>query len=369
MRILHVTTALDVGGAEMMILKLASHARFTNSVLALLNWGPMGELFQEQRIGVTALGLPKPGAVIGMPREVHRVFRAFRPDIIQGWLYHGNLLASLLGPIYGIPVLWNIRQLVHAPEIEKRHTRATLRMLTWLHRVPRRIIYNSEIARAQHEAIGLPHDKGVVIPNGFDTEKFRPDPAARAAVRQELGISESAILVGQIGRDHVMKAHDVFLGAAKIVADKSRQTYFVIAGRGVDQNQRLFNLRAQLGLVDKVRLLGHRADVERLTAALDIACNSSFTEAFSNAIGEALACGLPAVVTEVGDSVRIIGAAGRHVPPNNATALAAAILEIAGSDRERARLGCEARKRAVALYSIGPICDSYEILYRHVVPE
>ncbi|HEY1921826.1 MAG TPA: glycosyltransferase, partial [Tepidisphaeraceae bacterium] len=179
LRILHVTTALNIGGAEMMILKLATHGQFESGVLGLLNWDVVGSMLRDRNVPVTALRLSTAAGLLGSPAVVRRVLTDFAPDVIQGWLYHGNLMAALLGRAYGAPVVWNIRQSLHTREMEKRHASMTRKVLTWLHRMPAKIVYNSAVARTEHERIGFPRDKGIVIPNGFDIDKFRPDPTAQ----------------------------------------------------------------------------------------------------------------------------------------------------------------------------------------------
>lgn len=365
-RVLHVMTALDVGGAEMMLLKLSTHGQFKSAVLALLNWGPIGSMLRQSHIKVAALGLTTPKGALSAPSVAIRLIRSFAPDVIQGWLYHGNLVASLIGAVTKRPVLWNIRQSVQGSEIEKRHALLTRKLLTWVQASPAKVIYNSEVARRQHEGIGFPSGKGIVIPNGFDTDKFRPDPLARREVRSEIGVPEDAILVGQCGRSHPMKAHAIFVQAAQKVVSARPNVYCIAVGRGVDRDPELQSLLSGIE-PGRIQLFGERHDMHRIVAALDVASNSSISgEGFSNAVGEALCCGVPCVVTDVGDSPLVVADAGVVVPPNQPLPLADAILSLVDDMGWRHALGELARRRAVKNFGITSVCNTYDELYQGI---
>jgi glycosyltransferase involved in cell wall biosynthesis len=204
----------------------------------------------------------------------------------------------------------------------------------------------------------------VIIPNGFDTDVHKPSQAARDAFRRELGIAGTTLLAGLIARAHPMKDHATFLQAAAVAA-RTMDMQFVLVGRGVPESVEIKDLLASLGLAGKVRLLGERADVSGVMPALDVAVSSSYSEAFPNVVGEAMACGIPAVVTDVGDSAQIVGGTGRVVPAKNAPALAEAIVEVLSMEPgERQSLGLAARRRIIEEYSLRMAADRYQQLYR-----
>lgn len=359
MRVLHIITGLSTGGAETMLRKVLAamdRSRFEPCVISLLGGGRIGDEIRALGVPVFELGmrrvLPSPAAAY----RLLRVVRQFHPEILQGWMYHGNLAAWLARNTAArdAVLLWNIRQSLYDLAREKLVARAVIRFCAWASASVDCILNNSETARSQHEAIGYCDAVGETIPNGFETEIFRPDPAARATLLTELGASESAVLIGLIARYHPMKDHANFLAAAARLALRYPGAHFVLAGTDVDtRDQTLTKAIAAAGLEGRVHLLGERADVAALTAGLDIA-SSSWGEAFPNVLGEAMSCGVPCVATGVGDAAAIVGDTGRIVPPRDPEALAAAwadLVELGGN--ERRRLGERARA------GVGALLDRY----------
>jgi glycosyltransferase involved in cell wall biosynthesis len=230
---------------------------------------------------------------------------------------------------------------------------------------PAAIIYNSQTSAAQHQELGYRAEKRVIIPNGFDCQVLRPDEAARKAVRAELSITDDTVLVGLVARYHPMKDHVGFLKAAAKVVRSHPQTRFVLAGTGVSPKQpELAEAIQQNELRDRVILLGERSDIPRLNNAFDIACSASWSEAFSNSIGEAMACGIPCAVTDVGDSAYIVADSGFTAPSRGPEALANAIarlIEMGTAGRQQ--LGTKARQRIETEFSLPAIVRRYEDLY------
>jgi glycosyltransferase involved in cell wall biosynthesis len=376
-RILHVITGLDTGGAETMLLKLlTAHASagVDCAVVSLGGEGTLGPRIAALGIPVVGLGIsrrmPNPAALLTLLRFVRR----FDPQLVQGWMYHGNLAASLagLGSRRRVPVNWSIRQSLYDLAAERRTTAILIRLGARLSRRPAAIIYNSETSAGQHQALGYAAANRLVIPNGFDCDVFRPSDAARQRVRGALGIAEDAIVIGLIARWHPMKDHRTFLEAAALVARSHPSARLLLAGRGISAEEpALMGLVAEHGLLPRVLLLGERADVRELTAALDIACSASaWGEGFANVIGEAMASGVPCVVTDVGDSARIVGATGIVVPARTPAALAEAIRTLIDAGPERRReLGVAARRRVETEFSLPAIAGRYLALYRQQVAD
>ena len=206
----------------------------------------------------------------------------------------------------------------------------------------------------------------MIIPNGFDCQILRPDEAARKAVRSELGVTDDTVLVGLVARYHPMKDHIGFLKAAGMVVRSHPEVRFVLAGTGVSSKQpELSEAVKQNELQDHVILLGERSDIPRLNNAFDIACSASaWGEGFSNSIGEAMACGAPCAVTDVGDSAYIVADTGLVSPPRDPQALANAIARLIAMGRSgRQQLGAQARKRVETEFSLPSIVQRYEDLY------
>jgi glycosyltransferase involved in cell wall biosynthesis len=373
MRILHVTTGLTTGGAEIMLLKLlsASNGVWESAVVSLKDEGTIGSRIAALGVPVRSLGLrrgrPNPISVL----LLKSIARQFQPQLIQGWMYHGNLGASLASvSIHGrVPVLWSIRQSLYDVARERRLTRAMIRLGAFFSWHPAGIIYNSQVSARQHELFGFRASKSVIIPNGFDCQLFRPDSEAYRQIRRELGVGIDAILVGLIARFHSVKGHSSFLQSAALVAREHPSSHFVLAGSGVSSEEPMLrSLIAEHRLESRTFLLGERSDIPKLTAALDIACSASLGEGFSNAIGEAMACGVPCVVTDVGDSAYVVADAGLLVPPGDPAAMADAIGQLieAGPQR-RLRLGAAARQRIENEFSLSAVVRRYGDLYENVL--
>lgn len=370
--VVFLTTGLSTGGAEMMLLKLCSRldrSRFAPSVISLSDKGAIGPRIEALGVPVYALDMrPSRPSLSGL-RRLRKLVSTLRPDLIQGWMYHGNLAASLTAG--NRPVVWGIRQSLYGLDKERVLTRWVIRLGAVISCYSRAIVYNSRTSARQHEALGFDASQGSTIPNGFDTETFCPDENARARIRRELGLSDNAVLIGLVGRYHPMKDHRTFLNAAAILSkESSGEVYFLLAGREVDRgNPTLGAMIMEFGLEGRVFLLGEREDIPQLNAALDIASSASaWGEGFSNSVGEAMSCGVPCVVTDVGDSAWITGDTGRVVPPSNPGALAVAWKSLIALGRDkRQALGLLARQRVIENFSLGSVVKQYEELYEALI--
>jgi len=254
---------------------------------------------------------------------------------------------------------------------KKKTTALAVRWGARLSRLTRKIIYNTPISAEQHEALGYCAERRTIVANGFDAQQFKPCLESRVRIRTELNLPVSAPLIGLVARYHPMKDHATFLRAASLLLKSNPNVHFLLAGHNVDEhNTALTDLIEALGLQGHVRLLGERSDIPRLTAALDIATSSSWAEGFPNVIGEAMACAVPCVVTDVGDSARIVGDTGMVVPPRDPEALASGWkkLLVMGDEKRRA-LGRAARVRIVEHYTLDAAVARYESLYESILAQ
>lgn len=377
-RLAFVIGEMTVGGAEMMLWKLVSRldrTRFEPLVVALSGrTDSMRTRFEAIDTPCLVIGMRSRTDFIPLLR-LPALLRECRPDLLQGWMYYGNLAATFVAPFIRPckpAVLWSIRGTLNLAQ-ERRLSKYAIRLGAALSSLPRRIINNSKTSAIEHEQrLGYRPENRVVVPNGFDTDVFRPREDARAAIRGELGIPPDAVVIGLIGRYHPMKDHETFIRAAALVNAKHAHVYFVLAGEDVDAaNDALQSLIVEHGLGAKIRLLGPRDDMERVTAALDVAASSSCAgEGFSNVIGEAMSCGVPCVATDVGDAAFIMGETGKVVVPGDAAALAGALLhmiELGGEARRE--LGRRAREIIIERFSLDAVVRRYEALYAAVYAE
>jgi glycosyltransferase involved in cell wall biosynthesis len=372
-KVVHIINDLSVGGAEMMLYKLLStmdKERFSFAVVSLKKRGKLSKRIERLGVPVYTLAsqrsLPTPASIWSLVRLLRRL----RPDVIQGWMPHGNLAAQMVAALVParVPVLWNIRQSLYSLDYEKPMTAMAIKLGARLSKRPAGIIYNSRTGAAQHAAFGYSNKRSLVIYNGFDTKVFAPSASARKSVRAELDVAENAVLIGLISRYHSIKDHSNFLRAAALLREKYPNIRFVLAGRGIEwDNQPLRELVQSLALDNNVHLLGERQDTERIIAALDVATSASHGEGFPNVIGEAMSCAVPCVVTDVSDLPWIIQGAGRVVPAHDSSSMAEALIEMLERGHDgREALGHAGRARVMEHFRLDSVGAQYEALYESV---
>lgn len=370
MKILHVATGLSTGGAERALYSLLAGGlanRADTAVVSLRDEGTMGPLVAALGVPVYSMNMASCISGASVIAGLRRIVRSFGPDLIQGWMYHGNLAASAAAWMNQnrAAVAWNIRQCLYDMKVEKPLTRQVIRANRCLSRQADAVIYNSRLAKAQHESFGLAADRSQVISNGFDLERLRPDPETRMAVRREFNMPKDALVIGHVARFHPMKDHVSFLRAAVTVARQLSNIHFLLAGREVSlQNLALANI-VPLELMERFIFTGERMDIPRLMQAMDIFCLSSWSEAFPNVLGEAMACGTPCVATDVGDCRDIVGDTGILVPPSDSVALTDGLLAMSTMPTaNRAGLGLAARMRIEERYALQAVVEQYVELYQ-----
>lgn len=361
-RVMHVITGLDMGGAEMQLVQLVSAraARGGRDVIVpLVPGGALQGRLEQAGVAVHALGMTRGSASPAGLIRLIALIRRLRPDIVQGWMYHANLLSALALRFSGrrslTPLIWGIRCSDMDLASYGAGLRRVVRLGARLSRMPDAITVNANAAIEVHRRLGYRPRRFEVIDNGIDTARYRPDEAARAEVRQELGISADTPVLAHVSRVDPMKDHETFLRAL----DQLHGIEALLIGLGTER----------LSLHNGCRALGRRDDVPRLLTACDLIVSSSaFGEGFSNALAEGMAAGLPAVTTDVGDSARIVGETGRVVPPRDAGALAAAIRDLISEPAEaRSERRQAARLRIEHQFSVARSVEAYAALYASLV--
>ncbi len=371
MRILFVVSGLGFGGAELMMLKLFAHIdrnRFHPAVISISKPADIAEQVRRLGIEVHVIDLLSEGFFRGV-FHLFELVRRIRPDILQGWMIHGNLVALLVGVCLRVPVFWGVRHLRLLRETDKGINLFIEWVLGRVSRLPARIIYNSKAGKRHHEAMGYYPGRALVIPNGFDAARFAPSSSIRQAVRRSLAIPDDAVVIGMVARYNPAKDHRNFLEAAALLREHNRGAVFVLVGRGCERtNVELVSIINSLQLDDFVKLTGERSDVYALINAFDIGTLSSASEGFANAVGECMCCALPCVVTDAGDSGWIVGDSGITVPPRDPVSLCRGWTELieAGPSAREAR-GRRARERIVSLFSIDAVAKKYEAAYLQCV--
>ncbi|PLX82006.1 MAG: phosphatidylinositol alpha-mannosyltransferase [Desulfuromonas sp.] len=374
-KITFVITGLGTGGAEMMLFKLLSRMDkndFVPEVISMTDYVPLKVIFDEIGVPVKTLGMRR-----GVPelKGIYRLVKAFRwsdPDLVQTWMYHADLIGGIAAKLSGnLSVVWNIRNSNLDPSSSKKTTIMTAKTCAIMSKyLPRKIICCAEEARRVHEKIGYDSKKITTIPNGFDLDSFKPDPVGRNEVREELGISKDSFIVGLVARYDPQKDHKNFVHAAQMFKSLITKVDFVLCGDGINyDNEELTSMLDSSGVRDRFHLLGRRSDIPRIVSSFDLKCSSSsYGEAFSNSIGEAMACGVPCVVTDVGDSAYIVGDTGKVVKPRDSESLCMAWYGFWKMHKdERMNLGNQARQRILEMFSLDTVVEKYENIYRDIL--
>lgn len=371
LRVLHIITGLNPGGAELMLYRLVGSLEskgVSNSVCSLTGVGQVGNRLREEGIQVHSAELgDHPLKAISSLRDI---ISRIDPDVVHTWLYHADLLGGIAARKFpGVAVVWSLRNC----RLKTKWSTGVVARLCALfsNRLPTLIAACADSARSEHVARGYPEERIEVIPNGFDTQKFHPNPERGWAIRAEMGIDENLVVFGLVGRSDPNKDHEGFIEAASkhIESHPDSNVLFLFCGRYMDKhNDLIVRLIKDSGLNDRVLLAGARSDIEDMYQAFDVLVSSSLSEGFPNVVGEAMACGKPCIVTDVGDSKKLLNGAGIVVPPRDPDAMAGAIARMAfKTPTERAGLGAIGRQTIENDYGLSGIADRYLGLYRRGV--
>lgn len=375
-RVVHLTSGLGVGGAESMLYKILRQqdgSKIQSIVISLSDFGEFGKKIDALGIRVIALNC-RPGRLprISEIQRLRTALKSISPHVIQGWMYHGNCAAFMVSKIMRTDalVMWNIRQTLQSIDDEKLLTRWVIRLCGYLSYGVRRIIFNSEVSVGQHQKLGYRAERSIVIRNGFDVREFEVPKYKVANLREKLGVTRGKIVIGSVARYHPKKGHCNLLEAAKHVARTRKEVLFILVGTDVNNsNKELREMIRESDLEAYTLLLGCRSDVPDLMNCFDIFVSASgWGEGFPNVVGEAMSAGIPCVVTDVGESARVVGDNGLVVEPDSPEQLAKEILRLSAfSAEQREKIGRKLRQRIKEEYSIAKIAKEYESLYREQI--
>jgi glycosyltransferase involved in cell wall biosynthesis len=380
-RVTHVIAGLELGGAETMLCRLLGaldRERFHTTVISLSDLGPLAPRIAALGVPVSALQMRR-GRLEARPLgRLMRRLRAQRPQIVQTWMYHADLLGGAFAHATGpglahggrggsrARVIWGLRGSVDA-KLSKRSSRAVARACARTERwLPDRVVSCSHSLAQMHIERGYDPARMTVIPNGFDLTRYAPDATLRAQGRAWLQVAEDQPLVGIVGRYDPQKDHATFARAAGQLAQLRPDVRFVLAGPGVErENTALMQLLTRAGVAERCTLTGPLADPRIVFNALDaLACSSAFGEGFPNVLGEAMACGVPCVTTDVGDAALIVADTGGVVAAGDWCGLARelqALLDLQAP--ARTELGWRARARIERDFSLAGVARRFEHLY------
>lgn len=372
MRLLFVTTGLNIGGAERAMHTIINNGlgeRYTIKIISLRDSGFYGQKFQSDGIEVCCLNLQNPVNLVKSLLEAYNFVREFEPDVIQGWMYHGNIFSLLFSRFTRAKpkLYWGIRQTLYDIRKEKILTQLIIRLQAKLSFFTDGIIYNSKKSQNQHESIGFSKTNSIYIPNGFDLSLWKPNARKRKALKKELEIPDKSFVIGYIGRYHPMKNIELLFEVMENVLSDNANSIFLIVGKNTDrENLKLKSFYDRLP-PQQVVSLGVREDIPAVLKCIDLLClTSAWGEGFPNVIGEAMATGIPCVATDIGDSALVIGETGWIIPPNNVELLANCInVALSESTSAYNSRSIASQKIISENYNIAKVVDNYNNVYLH----
>jgi glycosyltransferase involved in cell wall biosynthesis len=357
-----------------MLLRLADGLQrrgVENIVVSLSEREPLAESFEARGIPVHSVSVSPNLKGISTLVKLRSLLNELSPDVAQGWMYHANLLLTLIRPFLSqkIPVAWNMRRGTENFRDLKFSTRLVVHANRLLSARPSKIIYCTTESRKQHEALGFNRERGMVIRNGFDLDQFAKSPTTRRAVRERFGVADTDILIGNVGRDDIAKGRPYLIEAFASLITWIPNARLMLVGRGMSEtNPELRRLLVSLGVASRVILVGEYTPSSELYSAMDILCSSSVAEGFPNVIAEAMCCEVPCVGTDVGNTRELLDGVGVVVPPNSALCLADALAAVCREGRDAwDDRGARGRSRIAESYSLDRVVEEYAQLYDEMV--
>jgi glycosyltransferase involved in cell wall biosynthesis len=365
-----VITSLNQGGAETVLFRLinATRHRYEHAVVSLSDEGYFASLLREQGITVFVLDIPRGQINLRSLRRLRQIIREFRPEVIQTRLHHANLLGGLAARFTGaVPVVWAVHSSYLGTWRKTWKTRLVRRFCSWLsHALPEAIISDAQSSAELHMSLGFARNKMSVIYNGVDGAVFRPDEKARFRIRAAWGVGEAEVLAGSVARWDPLKDHDNLLRAVRLAADEGANFRCVLVGSEMTlENPPLRALIEQHGVGERVLAVGPSPDVPGVMAALDLLVMSSLSESMPVAVVEAMACAVPCLVTDVGDSAAIVGDTGWVMPARDSRALADS-MKVAVSEIHAPQFAARAeacRSRIAAHFSLERMSQAYAAVW------
>ncbi|MFA0391320.1 glycosyltransferase [Vibrio splendidus] len=329
MKVLHLTLGLGNGGAEGALYRLIKFDKSNEHiVISIMGDGYYGKRLRDIGVDIYSYDVRRGCIPLSIPFKIYRDIRSVKPDVLQTWLYHADILGGVVGRLAGVRnVFWGIRHSNLSPDLNSRTTLVMSKVSALLSRlVPKRIISCSRKATDVHIATGYEESKFVTIPNGYDFESLTYSYDKRRDYRGKLLLNDNFVF-GMVARWNPQKNHKNLIEAVAYYIDNyNTKIKVVLVGPDIDsENKELLSLINKYNVGSNIILLGPTNDIPGVMSMLDVLVLPSSGEAFPNVVAEAMACSTPVVTTNVGDAAFIVGDTGWIVPPNDSKSLAEAM--------------------------------------------
>ena len=372
MKVIHVITGLKQGGAETALFRLVSHKKnrenIKNIIVSITDEGVFGNKFKKIGVQVVCLNMR---SIFILPLTIYKLFRIFlkyKPDVIQSWMYHADLIAGIAAFFAKKKIYWGIVNFNLDKSVIKYSTKLTIKLCAYFSKIiPEKIISCSENAINTHSEFGYFRKKFKLIPLGININNFYKNNYKRNFFRDKWCIKKDQILIGYVARWDPVKDHENLLNALSILNHDNINFKCVLIGPNIDKkNNELDQLIYRYKVKNKIVLPGYVEDIQGAMSALDLHVLSSAGEAFPNVVAEAMACEIPCVVTDVGDASKIVGKTGWVVKPKDSHQLSKVIFEAINEKKIKylwKKRSIDARLRIKTNFTLDKMADSYYKLW------
>ena len=375
MRILHIISGLKRGGAETQLFRICKFDQDNDHiVVSLSNKQGYGDILEKLNVPVYALNFSSGRINISGLIKLYRIMKQLKPDVVQTWMNHADLIGGIIARIAGIKnIFWGVHQTILIKGKSKASTIMIVKLNAFLSNlIPNKIIYCAEKSREVHELIGFKKSKGVVIQNGYDINIFHQNDSLAKDFRDKLKIPQDAFIIGHVASYDPLKGQDTLIKSLSSLLKRKIKFIAILVGTNLDHlNYDLVTSLKDNGLSDNVYLLGIRDDILSIMNAIDLFLLSSISEAFPNVLNEAMLCGTPCLTTNVGDAALIVDKTGWIVEPRDSTGMADACVHALNEKEKNSehwknrKESC--RKRIIENFSFEKMINKYKEIWTHNV--